>query len=111
MLAVTSKRILSESSYDCMLNREMNRAKYVIDPFGSCWGDSEYDLYQLENANGLAFGLLKRYAEKADLSQNFEIKKRFYRLYSEIGHYYDAHITMDPETSDTMAKELLEYLY
>lgn len=94
------------NTWNIMLNPERTHAKYLIDPFGCCFADSEYDLYQLDNANGKAFGLLKKYSERATLSENFEVKKRFYRLYSEIGHYHDANVSLEPEFAEQMAKDL-----
>lgn len=111
-LPITEAKLIhgDYNTWNIMLNREKSHAKFVIDPFGCCYGDSEYDLYQLDNANGKDYGLLKRYSEKIALSENFEAKKRFYRLYSEIGHYYDAHVTVDFEAAEQMAKDLSEFL-
>lgn len=107
-LPITEARLIhgDYNTWNIMLNKQKNSAMYVIDPFGCCYGDSEYDLYQLDNANGIEYGLLKRYAEKVGLSPNFEIKKRFYRLYSEICHYYDAHVQVDYDAAEKMANDL-----
>jgi len=111
-LPITEARLIhgDYNTWNIMLNREKNQAIFVIDPFGSCYADNEYDLYQLDNANGQSYGLLKRYAEKFTLSENFDVKRRFYKLYSEIGHYYDARVNVDLAAVTLMAKELLEVL-
>ena len=81
-----------------MLDRGRSRAVAVIDPFHCCWADSEFDLYQLDNANGKGYGLLERYGEKMPLSDNFEAKRRFYELYTEVAHYHDAQVELNPIT-------------
>lgn len=111
-LPITEARLIhgDYNTWNVMLNHEKNRAEFVIDPFGCCFGDSEYDLYQLDNANGKEFGLLKRYAEKIPLTENFLAKRYFYELYSEISHYHDARVPVDLAAAERMAKNLSEFL-
>ncbi len=111
-LPITEARLIhgDYNTWNIMLNNKRTRAEYVIDPFGCCYGDSEYDLYQLDNANGKEYGLLKRYAEKVTLSENFIQKRYFYELYSEIGHYHDARVSVDLASAELMAKNLSEFL-
>lgn len=109
---ITKARLIhgDYNTWNIMLDPEKTCAVAVIDPFGCRWADSEFDLYQLDNANGKAYGLLKRYAEKVPLSENFEKKRRFYELYTEINHYYDANITVNAKAAETMAEKLKEVL-
>lgn len=111
-LPITEARLIhgDYNTWNVMLNHEKNRAEFVIDPFGCCYGDSEYDLYQLDNANGKEFGLLKRYAKKIPLTENFTAKRYFYELYSEISHYHDACVPVDLAAAERMAKKLSEFL-
>lgn len=98
------------NTWNIMLDLDKKHAFAVIDPCNCCWGDSEYDLYQLDNANGKGYGLLKRYGEKVALSDNFEAKRRFYQLYSEVCHYYDAKVNVDLDSVGKMAERLNEVL-
>lgn len=82
----------------------------VIDPFHCCWADSEFDLYQLDNANGQQLGLLELYRQKKGLSSNFERKKRFYELFTELNHYYDAHVDVYQDLITAQGKRLDEIL-
>lgn len=82
----------------------------VIDPFHCCWADSEFDLYQLDNANGKQLGLLELYQQKKGLSPNFERKKRFYELFTELNHYYDAHVDVYQDLITAQGKRLDEIL-
>ena len=111
-LPITEARLVhgDYNTWNIMLTPDKSRAAYVIDPFGCAFADSEYDLYQLDNANGKEFGLLKRYAEKMSLSENFLQKRLFYELYSEFNHYYDAHVTVNADAVERMAKALAAYL-
>jgi len=78
----------------------------VIDPYNCCYGDSEFDLYQLNNANGKAFGLLEKYKNKQRVSENFELKMAFYELITEIMHYYDSDVIPNQELVDSQAMRL-----
>lgn len=94
------------NTWNILLSPDKSSAYAVIDPYGCCWADSEYDLYQLDNANGKAWGLLKRYAEKCQLSPDFPVKRAFYELYTEISHYYDSGVPVIPELVRRQAETL-----
>lgn len=59
----------------------------IIDPLESKWADKEYDLFQLKNLTGNAFGLYKMYKSKYPTSKNCDIKVAFYAMYHEIYCY------------------------
>ena len=56
----------------------------VIDPLESKWADREYDLFQLRNLTGNAFGLYEAYKKKYPVSKNCDVKTAFYALYHEV---------------------------
>ena len=111
-LPITQARLIhgDYNTWNIMLSPDKSRAAYVIDPFGCCYADSEYDLYQLDNANGKAFGLLKRYAEKMPLSENYLPKRCFYELYSEVSHYHDAGVAVNAAWIEGIASNLAAFL-
>lgn len=80
------------NTWNILLNKDCTAVAAVIDPSNCCWADSEMDLYQLNNANGKAFGLLDRYKAIMPLSPNFELKNSFYEVFTEIMHYYDSNV-------------------
>lgn len=94
------------NTWNIMLDVTCSKAYAAIDPFNCCWADPEIDLYQLDNANGKGYGLLKRYVEKMPLSENFEQKRRFYELFSEVSHYHDAGVPVDIDAVKVLAKRL-----
>lgn len=49
-----------------------------IDPCGSMWADREYDLFQLRNMWGDAYGLYKTYKEKYPLSEYADFRVAYY---------------------------------
>lgn len=49
-----------------------------IDPCGSMWADREYDLYQLRNMWGDAFGLYETYKQKYELSEYADFRVAYY---------------------------------
>ena len=49
-----------------------------IDPCGSMWADREYDLYQLRNMWGDAFGLYETYKQKCELSDYADFRVAYY---------------------------------
>ena len=59
----------------------------IIDPLESKWADAEFDLFQLKNLTGNAFGLYKTYKSKYPTSKNCDIKIAFYAMYHEIYCY------------------------
>ncbi len=106
-LPVTTSSLIhgDYNTWNIMLNEELTDVRAVIDPFGCCWGDAEYDLYQLNNANGRYFSLLDRYKKKCSVSENFEIKLCFYELFTEIMHYHDAGVKLrDADIAATALK-------
>lgn len=98
------------NTWNIMLSSNCSKAYAVIDPCNSCWGDSEFDLYQLDNANGKDYELLKRYADISSLSENFPQKRYFYELFSEISHYHDANVPVDINSIEVLAKNLNEFI-
>ncbi len=94
------------NTWNILLAPDRSCACAMIDPYGCCWADSEYDLYQLDNANGRDWGLLKRYAEKCPLSPDFAVKRAFYELYTEINHYYDSGVPVIRELVQRQAGAL-----
>ena len=59
----------------------------IIDPLESKWADKEYDLFQLKNLTGNAFGLYEMYKSKYLTSKNCDLKVAFYSMYHEIYCY------------------------
>lgn len=49
-----------------------------IDPCGSMWADREYDLYQLRNMWGDAYGLYETYKQKYELSEYADFRVAYY---------------------------------
>ena len=111
-LPITEARLIhgDYNTWNIMLCAEEDKAYAVIDPFNCMFGDSEYDLYQLDNANGKDYGLLGLYRSKVKLSENFDAKRSFYQLYSEVCHYYDAKVDVDISAVENFAKNLETYL-
>ena len=94
------------NTWNIMLTSDCSQAYAAIDPFNCCWGDNEFDLYQLDNANGKEYGLLKRYAEIVPLSENFLQKRCFYELFTEVSHYHDAGMPVNIRAVEILAKKL-----
>lgn len=59
----------------------------IIDPLESKWADAEFDLFQLKNLTGNAFGLYEMYKSKYPTSKNCDLKVAFYAMYHEIYCY------------------------
>ncbi len=76
------------NTWNILADKKECKVTAVIDPCGCMWADSEYDLYQLSNANGKHLGLFENYASKIKLSENHKEKMAFYELFTEIEHYY-----------------------
>lgn len=74
--------------WNILVDKKACKVTAVIDPCGCMWGDSEFDLYQLNNANGKKLGLFDVYSEKKKLSENCLQKMAFYEVFTEIEHYY-----------------------
>lgn len=96
--------------WNVMLDERAERATGVIDPFGCCWADPEMDLYQLENANGPEYGLLNLYRRRVALSELFEVKMRFYTLFTELMHFHDANVSLKNSAVPAQADALLSTL-
>lgn len=111
-LPVTTSSLIhgDYNTWNIMLNEELTDVRAVIDPFGCCWGDAEYDLYQLNNANGRYFSLLERYKKKCSVSENFEIKLCFYELFTELMHYHDAGVKLRDADIAVTALKLKEQM-
>ena len=76
--------------WNIMVDKKNCKVSGVIDPCGCMWADSEFDLYQLFNANGKKLKLFEIYCEKKELSENYRQKMAFYQLFTEIEHYYNS---------------------
>lgn len=93
-----------------LLNDRRTDVAAVIHPLNCCWADSEFDLYQLDSGSGRELGLLERYSEKKELSPNFESKRRFYELYTEVDHYFNLGDKVNLTAVGRLAERLLEIL-
>ena len=54
-----------------------------IDPCGSMWADREYDLFQLRNMWGDAYGLYEKYKQKYELSEFADFRVAYYGAMNE----------------------------
>lgn len=98
------------NTWNILLREDLTGVKAVIDPFNCCWADPELDLYQLNNANGKAYGLLDLYASRRKLSANFPLKNSFYELFTEVTHYFDAGIDTGKSQIPQQARRLQEMM-
>lgn len=107
-LPITAARLIhgDYNTWNIMLTEDLSHVKAVIDPFNCCWADSEFDLYQLDNANGKSLDLLTLYTQKHGLSENFLIKRKFYELFTELNHYYDANVAIGRSDISKQARAL-----
>lgn len=96
--------------WNILVDRKECIVSAVIDPCGCMWADSEYDLYQLNNANGRKLGLFKSYASKRKLSENCLEKMAFYELFNSVEHYYESGHPVRKRKMDRRTKELKKYL-
>ena len=96
--------------WNILVNRKSCSVSAVIDPCGCMWADSEYDLYQLNNANGRHLKLFERYSEKKPLSENCMHKMAFYELFTEIEHYYNSGYPVNKKRLQQCADKLEKYL-
>lgn len=94
------------NTWNVLLNKERTDTVAVIDPFNCCWADSEMDLYQLTNANGEFFNLMKKYKARMPVSENFEAKKSFYEVFTELMHFYDANVEINTSYITGKAEQL-----
>ncbi len=70
-----------------LIDKENLCVAAVIDPIASMWGDSEYELFQLDCASGKEYGLLNKYARLRPLSENYSLKSAIYAALAEGNHY------------------------
>ena len=94
------------NNWNIMLDTEEKNAIAVIDPYNCSFADPEYDLYQLNNANGKEYGLLDLYESKCTLSPNWRVKIAFYELFSELMHYSNSGVMPNMEALDQEAEQL-----
>lgn len=96
--------------WNILVDRKNCKVTAVIDPCGCKWADSEYDLYQLNNANGKHFKLFETYSKKKKLSENYREKMAFYELFTEIEHYYNSGYPVQKKLIKKQADNLKAYL-
>ena len=96
--------------WNILVDRKDCSVSAVIDPCGCMWADREYDLYQLNNANGVKLGLFESYASKMKLSENCMQKMAFYELFNSVEHYYMSGHPVRKSKTDKRTKELKKYL-
>lgn len=66
-----------------MADRKSFTLTAFIDPCGSMWADREYDLFQLRNMWGDAYGLYETYKEKHPLSEFTDFRVAYYAAMHE----------------------------
>lgn len=96
--------------WNVMIDKKNCNVTAIIDPCGCMWADSEYDLYQLNNANGKHLKLFDTYAKKKTLSENCFEKMAFYELFTEIEHYYNSGYPVIQKLIKKQAINLKRYL-
>lgn len=98
------------NTWNVLLAEDLSHMRAVIDPFGCSWADPEFDLYQLDNANGKMYGLHELYRKRQTLSDNYPQKRAFYELYTELNHFYDAGVSLQKSNIPAQAGTLAKYL-
>lgn len=96
--------------WNVMIDKKNCKVTAIIDPCGCMWADSEYDLYQLNNANGKHLKLFETYAKKKQLSENCRQKMAFYELFTEIEHYHNSGYPVIQKLIKKQADSLKEFL-
>ena len=96
--------------WNIMIDKKNSKVTAIIDPCGCMWADSEYDLYQLNNANGKHLKLFETYAKKKRLSENCYQKMAFYELFTEIEHYHNSGYPVIQKLIKKQAENLKVYL-
>ena len=96
--------------WNIMIDKKNCKVTAVIDPCGCMWADSEFDLYQLNNANGRYLKLFEAYAKKKSLSENYRQKMAFYQLFTEIEHYYNSGYSVKQKSVKKQADSLKSFL-
>lgn len=66
-----------------MVDSKNMKLNAFIDPCGSLWADREYDLFQLRNMWGDAYGLYEAYKSKCKLSEYADFKVAYYGAMNE----------------------------
>ncbi len=79
-----------------LVERKTLKLKGIIDPYGSVFGDPEYELFQLQNMWGDRFFLYETVKNTFKTSANCDLKCAFYALINEI------HCALKSGTSTTM---------
>ncbi len=96
--------------WNIMIDKKNSKVTAIIDPCGYMWADSEYDLYQLNNANGKHLKLFETYAKKKQLSENCRQKIAFYELFTEIEHYHNSGYPVHHKKLKQRAEKLKSFL-
>lgn len=96
--------------WNVLIDKKNCEVTAIIDPCGCMWADSEYDLYQLNNANGKHLKLFETYAKKKKLSENCRQKMAFYELFTEIEHYYNSGYPVHHKKLKQRAENLKNFL-
>ncbi len=95
------------NTWNVLLAEDLSRVRAVIDPFGCRWSDPEFDLYQLDNANGRMYGLHELYGKRRVLSDNYPQKRAFYELFTELNHFSDANVSLEQSNIPAQARTLM----
>ncbi len=77
-----------------MADPKTMRLTAFIDPCGSMWADREYDLFQLRNMWGDAYGLYETYKAKCKLSKYADFKVAYYGAMNEAAMRLSGGITV-----------------
>lgn len=96
--------------WNIMIDKKSCKVTAIIDPCGCMWADNEFDLYQLNNANGKHLKLFETYAKKKKLSENCSQKMAFYELFTEIEHYYNSGYPVHQKKLKHRAEKLKSFL-
>lgn len=67
-----------------MVDPKTLELKAIIDPYGSVFGDPEYELFQLKNIGGDRYFLYETVKNSFETSKNCDLKCAFYALVNEI---------------------------
>ncbi len=111
-LPITDARLIhgDYNTWNILLAEDLSHVRAVIDPFGCRWADPEFDLYQLDNANGRMYGLYALYGKRRTLSDNYPQKRAFYEVYTELNHFYDANVPIEKSSIPAQAETLAQFL-
>ncbi|MDR2046685.1 MAG: phosphotransferase [Clostridiales bacterium] len=86
--------------------KSKNKITGIVDPLSAGFADREFALHQLDVLNGGKLGLLDLYKSKVKLSENFEKKSAFYKLFLELRHHLSV-LSLD-EAHILKIKKLIE---